>query len=198
MLSKSKILAHKRFNPLANPKIPHFPRENAGSQPSKDHLKFSFKLHITSHGQELWFSSLERLRRGTKILYQSTEVFAFKHKPKLHLPQALPSRCPTATRDHEHGLCPHGHQGRELLPVLTGTPWKGFSLPSPGRHGAVPQSSSILTPCQGGRPVFWVPKVTHRQQQQPPHAVQPCTAAHGLDRNFWQNLLPSQAPAFLG
>ena len=54
----------------------------------KDHLKFSFKLNLTSipWTRTVALLSKMKVRQGTKILGLCSELFAFKHKTNLHLP----------------------------------------------------------------------------------------------------------------
>lgn len=73
----------------------------------KDHLKFSFKLNLTSI---LWTRALfskTNIWRCTKILGLCSELFVFKHKTNMHLPylhssQHLSSHLSTPAPPHSH------------------------------------------------------------------------------------------------
>lgn len=67
---------------------------------------------------------------------------------------------------HRTFPCSHKDTVEGLFPPLT-----------PLEDTAVPAEQLCVN--TSARPVFRVPQVTHRQQQPPPHAVHPRTAAHG-------------------
>lgn len=185
------MLAHKRFNPSAKPEIPCFPRENAESQPSKDHLKFSFKLKYNMPWTRTAVVIIRKVKQGTKILCQRSELFAFKHKPKLHLPQARPSRCPEVTSTS----CAHADIHGRAFPSPQG----------PGKHGAAPaaQLSANTSARCGSSPCFRVwgfPKSLTATSSRPlTLCPSPAPRSHRTHGHLLFELSPEpKAPAFLG
>lgn len=127
-----------------------------------------------------------KVRKGTTILCQSAELFAFRHKPKLQLLQALPSRCPRATSGPRHS-CAHTGAVEGLFPAH-----------GPGEQGAVPAAQLAVNTVPGRQhPRFGLSKVTYCQHRCPltlcPSSLRP--GPHRSSRTRLK-LPPEPAPVF--